>query len=247
MFGGVLQTNDLPVSPNRLSLADLHHDPWHHAGARHPIPRRVSRPHPLEPRAGGIRLPDARLGHRAQGGSEIRTSVGLLGHEASKETNLLENFRVIRTNLLSMGALSKPPHVLMVTSAMPKEGKTVCPRISRSPSRKRGRERCCSTRTCAAAVCTGSSVTAKQPGLSGVLLGQVTLDEAIRPTQPRKPHRLSAGQHLESGTELLGSQKFTESCWAARALRPHRHGHAAGAGTVGNLDAAEARWMACSS
>ncbi len=38
---------------------------------------------------------------------------------------LVENFRVIRTNVLSMGTLSKPPHVVMVTSAMPKEGKTV--------------------------------------------------------------------------------------------------------------------------
>ena len=48
----------------------------------------------------------------------------LLDRHSAKETNLLENFRVIRTNLLSMGAVTKAPQVVIVTSAMPKEGKT---------------------------------------------------------------------------------------------------------------------------
>ena len=50
----------------------------------------------------------------------------------------------------------------------------------------------------------------KQPGLSGVLLGQITLDEAIRPTPHENLSVLSTGQHLETGTELLGSQKFRD-------------------------------------
>ena len=53
------------------------------------------------------------------------SSISLLLNPQAAENSLLENFRVIRTNLLSMGSLSKPPHVLMIASAMPKEGKTV--------------------------------------------------------------------------------------------------------------------------
>jgi capsular exopolysaccharide synthesis family protein len=134
----------------------------------------------------------------------------LLDRATSKETNLLENFRVIRTNLLSMGSVTKPPHVVIVTSAMPKEGKTfVSTNLALSFAQtgaktlimdtdlRRGRlHRLFGYR--------------KQPGLSGVLLNQVTLDEAIRPTQSENLFMLSAGQHLETGTELLGSQKFLD-------------------------------------
>ena len=45
----------------------------------------------------------------------------LIDREESKETSLVENFRVIRTNLISVGSLTKTPHVLMITSAMPKK------------------------------------------------------------------------------------------------------------------------------
>ncbi len=138
----------------------------------------------------------------------VEDSPRLLDHPESKESNILENFRVIRTNLLSMGSVSKPPHVVIVTSAMPKEGKTfVSSNLALSFAQtgaktllidtdlRRGRlHRLFGYR--------------KQPGLSGVLLDQVTLDEAIRPTPNENLFMLSAGQHLETGTELLGSEKF---------------------------------------
>lgn len=132
----------------------------------------------------------------------------LLDRASAKETNLLENFRVIRTNLLSMGSVTKAPHVVIVTSAMPKEGKTfVSSNLALSFAQtgaktllmdtdlRRGRlHRLFGYR--------------KQPGLSGVLMDQVSLDEAIRPTPSENLFMLSAGQHLETGTELLGSPKF---------------------------------------
>ena len=134
----------------------------------------------------------------------------LLDRHTAKETNLLENFRVIRTNLLSMGAVTKAPQVVIVTSAMPKEGKTfVSSNLALSFAQtgaktllmdtdlRRGRlHRLFGYR--------------KQPGLSGVLMDQVPLDEAIRPTSSENLFMLSAGQHLETGTELLGSQKFID-------------------------------------
>jgi capsular exopolysaccharide synthesis family protein len=126
------------------------------------------------------------------------------------ERNLVENFRVVRTNLIAMGTLSKPAHVTMVTSAMPKEGKTVVSSnlaisFGQTGSRtllvdtdlRRGRlHRLFGLR--------------KSPGLSDFLLEKVSLEEAIRPSGKENLSILSAGQHIESGTELLGSSKFSD-------------------------------------
>ena len=114
--------------------------------------------------------------------AEYGMTAPLLENQKADEGNLVENFRVIRTNLLSMGALTKAPHVIMVTSAMPKEGKTVVASnlaisFSQTGTRtllidtdlRRGRlHRLFGYR--------------KSPGLADVLLGECTLDEAIRPT-----------------------------------------------------------------
>jgi len=133
----------------------------------------------------------------------------LLNLEASDERNLVENFRVIRTNLLSMGTLTKNPCVIMTTSAMPKEGKTVvssnlaisfaqmgAKTLIIDTDLRRGRlHRLFGLR--------------KSPGLSNVLLNRITLDEALRPTGKEGLTIMTAGEHLETGTELLGSEKFT--------------------------------------
>ena len=135
----------------------------------------------------------------------------LISRDESHKDTLIENFRVIRTNVLSMGTLTqKEPHVIMVTSAMPKEGKTVVSSnlavsfahtgvrtLLIDTDLRRGRlHRLFGYR--------------KDPGLSNVLLGEVTLDQACRPTGQDNLTILSAGRHLESGTELLGSPEFRE-------------------------------------
>jgi polysaccharide biosynthesis transport protein len=141
------------------------------------------------------------------------SSVGaaaLISHDETRKDALIENFRVIRTNVLSMGSLTKEPHVIMVTSAMPKEGKTVVSSnlavsFAHTGARtllidtdlRRGRlHRLFGYR--------------KDPGLSNVLLNEVTLDQACRPTGQENLSILSAGRHIETGTELLGSPKFRE-------------------------------------
>ncbi len=209
-FGGVLQTNDLPISPNRFSL--LIYTTIVGIMLALGVPFLVEY---LDHTLSNLEQVESTFQIRGLGivpkvESEDEPSFGLMGHAENKETNLLENFRVIRTNLLSMGALSKPPHVLMVTSAMPKEGKTVvssnlalsfaqtgAKTLLLDTDLRRGRlHRLFGYR--------------KQPGLSGVLLGQVTLDEALRPTHHENLTVLSTGQHIESGTELLGGQKFKD-------------------------------------
>jgi capsular exopolysaccharide synthesis family protein len=129
---------------------------------------------------------------------------------AGDERNLVENFRVVRTNLLAMGTLSKPAHVTMVTSAMPKEGKTV---VSSNLAISFGQ-------TGARTLLVDTDLRRgrlhrlfglrKSPGLSDFLLEKVPLEEAIRPSGKENLSILSAGQHVESGTELLGSSKFSD-------------------------------------
>ena len=105
----------------------------------------------------------------------------------------------------------------MITSSMPKEGKTVVASnlaisFGQSGARtllldtdlRRGRlHRLFGLR--------------KSPGLSDYLLDKVPLEEAIRPSGKENLSILSAGQHIESGTELLGSPKFADLMVKARS------------------------------
>jgi capsular exopolysaccharide synthesis family protein len=134
----------------------------------------------------------------------------LLDPSDHQEQTLQENFRVIRTNLISMGTLTKAPHVIMVTSSLPKEGKTVVSSnlavsFSQMGARtllidadlRRGRiHRLFGLR--------------KTPGLSSILLDKLPLEDALRPTGKDNLHVMTAGEHLNTGTELLSSARFAE-------------------------------------
>ena len=209
-YQGIIQINDNAVSPNRFALLIY--------GTLLGLVLAIGVPFLIEyldHTLSNLEQVEAAFQLRGLGiipklGTDEDQSTTLMDRHGSKETNLLENFRVIRTNLLSMGSVTKPPHVVIVTSAMPKEGKTfVSSNLALSFAQtgaktllvdtdlRRGRlHRLFGYR--------------KQPGLSGVLLDQISLDEAIRPTPSENLFMLSAGQHLETGTELLGSKKFID-------------------------------------
>jgi capsular exopolysaccharide synthesis family protein len=206
-YGGLLEVRDDPVSPNRLKLV-------------------------LMSFLGGIALAIGipflieYLDHTLSTFEQVENAFRLRGlgivpqtaasdvltltADETKPHSLLENFRVIRANVLSMGALTKVPHVIMVTSAMPKEGKTVvsanlATSFALSGSKtllidtdlRRGRlHRFFGYR--------------KEPGLSNVLLGEATFDQACRQTPNENLHILSAGRHLNNGTELIGAPGFTQ-------------------------------------
>lgn len=209
-YQGVIQINDNAVSPNRFAL--LIYATLLGLVLAVGVPFLIEY---LDHTLSNLEQVEAAFQLRGLGiipklGTDEDQSTNLMDRHDSKETNLLENFRVIRTNLLSMGSVTKPPHVIIVTSAMPKEGKTfVSSNLALSFAHtgaktllidtdlRRGRlHRLFGYR--------------KQPGLSGVLLDQITLEEAIRPTPSENLFILSAGQHLETGTELLGSKKFID-------------------------------------
>ncbi len=208
-YAGLIEFKDLPISPNRLSLFIYTTLLGFVMAIGIPFLTEY-----LDDTLSNLEEVESTFRLRGLGiipKMELaEASISLLLHPQVNKNSLLENFRVIRTNLLSMGSLSKPPRVLMVTSAMPKEGKTVvstnlalsfaqsgAKTILVDTDLRRGRlHRLFGYR--------------KQPGLSGVLLGQHNLEEAIRPTPHENLSIISAGQHVDAGTELLGSQRFTD-------------------------------------
>jgi len=112
--------------------------------------------------------------------SSIEKERPVLLNDQNEDQNLVENFRVIRSNLLSFGTLNMDTQVIMITSSMPKEGKTVvssnlalsfaqtgAKTLLLDTDLRRGRlHRLFGLR--------------KSPGLSGVLTGAITLEEACR-------------------------------------------------------------------
>ena len=140
-----------------------------------------------------------------QGGKALLLDVGSDGGDH----NLIENFRVVRTNLIAMGTLSKPPHVTMITSAMPKEGKTVVSSNLAISFAQMGENTLLIDTDIRRGRLHRLFGLRKSPGLSDLLLGKVSLEDALRRGKENLTV-LSAGEHLESGTELLSSQKFTD-------------------------------------
>jgi polysaccharide biosynthesis transport protein len=206
-YSGLLELREDPVSPNRMRLLIVAFIGGIGLGI-------------------GLALLIEYLDHTLNSFEEVETSFRLRGlgivplsdrnssgHEEfdpSHTNRFLENFRVIRTNVLSMGALTKEPHVIMVTSALPKEGKTVI-----------------SSNLAASFALTGARTLMidtdlrrgrlhrlfgyrKEPGLSNVLLGEASLEQAIRPGLRENLSVLTAGRYLESNTELLASPAFTD-------------------------------------
>ncbi|MBI5773425.1 MAG: polysaccharide biosynthesis tyrosine autokinase [Verrucomicrobia bacterium] len=133
-----------------------------------------------------------------------------LGSRDKKVAHLIENFRVIRTNLVSRGMATQIPHVIMIASSMPQEGKTVVSTnlamsFAQSGERtllidadlRRGRlHRCFGLKS--------------SPGLSNVLMEGIPVEEAIRPSTHENLGILSCGKHLTGATELLGSPHFAK-------------------------------------
>jgi len=205
-YGGLLEIRDTPVSPNRLKLTII--------ALATGIALAIGIPFLIEYLDHTMtNLDEVESAFRMRGLGVVPQTgttemIASTDEQNPQKNTLIENFRVIRTNMLSMGALTKQPHVVMVTSAMPKEGKTVV-----------------SSNLAASFALTGAKTLLidtdlrrgrlhrlfgyrKEPGLSNVLLGEATLEQAFRPGNHENLTILSAGRHLETGTELLGSPGF---------------------------------------
>ena len=132
----------------------------------------------------------------------------LIDPENGTGGNLLEAFRVVRTNLMSSAAISKAPQVIMVTSAMPKEGKTVVASNIAMAFAQLGERTLVIDANLRRGLAHHPFRCRSTPGLSNILIDRVSVEETIRPTDFENLSLLPCGEHLDGDIEQLGSPGF---------------------------------------
>jgi succinoglycan biosynthesis transport protein ExoP len=132
--------------------------------------------------------------------------------DSKPDRHLLENFRVIRTNLLSNGSpAGATPQVIMVASSLPQEGKSlVSANLALSFAQMGEKTLIIDADLRRGRLHRAFRVKAK-PGLSNVLMGTATLEAALQPTKQENLSLLPYGKHTEGITELLGSPNLTNT------------------------------------
>ena len=124
--------------------------------------------------------------------------------------DLIENFRVVRTNLLSSAATSKFPQVIMVTSTSPKEGKTVVASNLAMSFAHMGEKTLILDANLRRGIQHHLFGSRSSPGLSNILVEKYDVADACRPTSMENLHILPSGDQLEGDIERLGSPQFVQ-------------------------------------
>ena len=140
----------------------------------------------------------------------IKESYPVIRGENGTGGNLLEAFRVLRTNLLSAAALSKAPQVILVTSAMPKEGKTVIASNLGAAFAQLGEKTLIVDANFRRGLVHHPFRVRSSPGLSNILIDRISIEEACRPTDFDNLTVLPCGEHLDGDIEQLGSPLFAK-------------------------------------
>lgn len=136
---------------------------------------------------------------------------------AKPEYHLLENFRIIRTNLIMHSQDANLPQVLLVTSAMPQEGKTmIAANLALSFASKGEKTILVDGDLRRGRLHRVFGVTNK-PGLSDVLSKYNTIADACRPTGNENLTLMTCGKHLNWAAELLDSANFAKIIQELRA------------------------------
>ena len=124
--------------------------------------------------------------------------------------NLLESFRAIRTNLMASAAISKPPQVIMVTSTVPKEGKTVVLSNMAMAFAQAGERTLIIDANLRRGLAHQPFRCRSTPGLSNILIDHISVEETIRPTDYENVSLLPCGEQLDGDIEQLGSPAFSK-------------------------------------
>jgi receptor protein-tyrosine kinase len=163
----------------------------------------------------GSRDVDAGVGHHGELDLERLAALGMITPDADK-TALAEEFRLIKrpliANAMGRGASQvRHSNLIMVTSAVPGEGKTFC---AINLAMSMAVERDYTVLLVDADVARPSvHVTLGMPrraGLMDVLVGEKRLNEVIIPTNVEKLRILPAGKPHRHATELLASEAMAE-------------------------------------
>ena len=140
----------------------------------------------------------------------LAESYPLLGSETMTDPDMLENFRVIRTNLISSAATSKYPQVILVTSTGPKEGKTVVASNLAISFAQMGEKTLVIDCNLRRGLMHHLFSSRSSPGLSNALVEKLEVADAIRPMATENLSLLPCGEHLEGDIEMLGSTRMQQ-------------------------------------
>lgn len=140
----------------------------------------------------------------------IAEAYPLIFSDGVANPDLIENFRVVRTNLLSSAATSKFPQVIMITSTSPKEGKTVVASNLAMSFAHMGEKTLILDANLRRGIEHHLFGSRSAPGLSNVLVEKYDVEDACRPTTMENLHILPCGDQLEGDIEMLGSPQFVQ-------------------------------------
>ena len=141
---------------------------------------------------------------------DIAEAYPLIFSDGVANPDFIENFRVIRTNLLASAATSKFPQVIMVTSTSPKEGKTVVASNLAMSFAHMGEKTLILDANLRRGIEHHLFGSRQSPGLSNILVEKHDVYDACRPTTMENLHILPCGDNLEGDIEALGSPQFVE-------------------------------------
>lgn len=129
---------------------------------------------------------------------------------AKPEYHLLENFRIIRTNVIMHSPDPNLPQVILVTSAMPQEGKTMIAANLAMSFASKGEKTILVDGDLRRGRLHRVFGAQNKPGLSDVLSKYNTIADACRPTGNENLTVMTCGKHLNWAAELLDSSGFAK-------------------------------------
>ena len=122
--------------------------------------------------------------------------------------HLKESFRLIRTNLVINAESGALPQVILVTSSMPQEGKTVVAANLALSFAAKGEKTLLIDGDLRRGRVHKLFELQNKPGLSNLLGGQASLDQITRVNGHENLSIMTCGKHLNSASELLESHAF---------------------------------------
>jgi len=139
-------------------------------------------------------------------------------HQGSKSP-VSEAYRSLRTSLQFVN-LDAPPRSLLVTSALPREGKSTIATNLGVAIAISGRKVILVESDLRRPVLHETFGVEKIPGITDVLLGEVDVSTAARPTGVENLYVLTSGSIPPNPSELLGSEKSIASSWWWSSVEP---------------------------
>ena len=134
----------------------------------------------------------------------------LMLNDRKPDYHLQENFRVIRTNLVLNSDATTLPQVILITSAMPQEGKTVVSSNLAMSFAMKGEKTLLIDADLRRGRLHRLFGAHNKPGLSDVLRERRPIEEAFRSTNHENLTLMTCGKHLNSASELLDSPSFNK-------------------------------------